>query len=62
MHIEEVLALLGREQIAGSPQELEVLCTRIGDLVGMNGDAWVMANRDRLLSEWETILRMKMIR
>lgn len=62
MRIEEVAALLGRKQIPGSPQELEVLCTRIGDLARTNGDAWVKANRERLLREWETILRMKMIR
>jgi hypothetical protein len=62
MRIEEVAALLGRKQIPGSPQEHEVLCTRIGDLARINGDAWVKANRERLLREWETILRMKMIR
>lgn len=62
MHIEEVAALLGRKQIPGSPQEREVLCTRIADLARNNGVAWVEANRDRLLREWETILRMKTIR
>ena len=62
MRIEEVAALLGRKQIPGSPQELEVLCTRIGDLARINGNAWVEANRDRLLREWETLLRMKIIR
>ncbi len=62
MRIEEVAALLGLKQIPGSPQEREVLCTRIEDLARINGDAWVKANRERLLREWETILRMKMIR
>ncbi len=62
MRIEEGLTLLGRQQIAGSPQELEILCTRIGDLARMNGEAWVTANRERLLREWETIIRMKLIR
>ncbi len=62
MHLEKVLTLLGQKNIAGSGAELEVLCTRIGDLVRMNGEAWVEANRERLLREWETILQMKMIR
>ncbi len=62
MQLEEVLTLLDQKNIAGSPAELEILCTRIGDLVRMNGETWVTANRERLLREWETILRMKMIR
>ena len=62
MHLEKVHTLLGQKNIAGSAAELEVLCTRIGDLVRMNGEAWVEANRERLLREWETILQMKMIR
>ncbi len=62
MQLEKVLALLGKDQIAGSPAELEVLCTRIDDLVRLNGEDWVATNRERLLREWETILRMKLIR
>lgn len=62
MRMETVRDLLGQEHISGSPQELDVLCTRIGDLVRINGETWVSANRDRLLQEWETIVRMKMIR
>jgi hypothetical protein len=62
MRIEEVQALLGRERIDGTAQELEVLCIRMGDLVRLNGEAWVVANRDRLLREWKTILQKQMIR
>ena len=62
MHLEKVHTLLGQKHIAGSPAELEVLCTRIGDLARLNGEAWVTANRERLLREWETILKMNMIR
>ncbi len=62
MRMETVRDLLDQENINGSPQELEVLCTRIGDLVRLNGEAWVRANRERLLREWETIVQMKMIR
>ena len=46
----------------GSPAELDVLCTRIGDLVRLNGEDWVKENRERLLREWDTILAMKLIR
>ncbi len=62
MRLEKVLAILGQEQIDGSPAELDVLCTRIGDLVRLNGEDWVAANRQRLLREWETIVKMKLIR
>jgi hypothetical protein len=54
--------LLDQEHITGSPQDLEVLCTRIGDLVRLNGENWVRTNRERLLREWETIVRMEIIR
>ena len=62
MRMKTVQDLLDQEYISGSPLELEVLCTRIGDLVRLNGEIWVRANRERLLREWETIVRMKMIR
>ncbi|MDJ0804063.1 MAG: hypothetical protein QNI89_19810 [Desulfobacterales bacterium] len=62
MHLEKVLEILEKESVGGSPTELEALCTRIGDLVRMNGEDWVKANRKRLLREWDTILKMKLIR
>ena len=62
MRMKTVRDLLDQEHISGSPQELEVLCTRIGDLVRMNGEAWVRTNRERLLREWETIVQMRIIR
>ncbi len=62
MHLEKVLEILDKETVNGSPAELDVLCTRIGDLVRMNGEEWVKANRERLLREWDTILKMKLIR
>ncbi|MGD9251068.1 MAG: hypothetical protein PVG19_07580 [Desulfobacterales bacterium] len=62
MRMKTVQDLLDQEHITGSPQELEVLCTRIGDLVRLNGENWVRANREPLLREWETIVRMKIIR
>ena len=62
MHLEKVLQILEKESVDGSPSELDVLCTRIGDLVRMNGEDWVKANRERLLREWDTIRKMKLIR
>ena len=62
MHLEKVLEILEKESVGGSPTKLEALCTRIGDLVRMNGEDWVKANRKRLLREWDTILKMKLIR
>jgi hypothetical protein len=62
MRLEKVLEILDREAVDGTPAELDVLCTRIGDLVRMNGEDWVKAERERLLSEWDAILKMKLIR
>ncbi|MGD9097000.1 MAG: hypothetical protein PVF97_02875 [Desulfobacterales bacterium] len=62
MRLEKVLEILDREAVDGTPAELDVLCTRIGDLVRMNGEDWVKAERERLLREWDAILKMKLIR
>ena len=62
MHLEKVLQILEKESVDGPPSELDVLCTRIADLVRMNGEDWVKANRERLLREWDTIIKMKLIR
>ena len=33
------------------------LCTRINELVTLNGEDWVRDNRQKLLSEWVYIVR-----
>jgi len=54
---EKVFYLLGQREIPGSAKELEKLCIRIRELVELNGENWVKANRKKLLSEWEYIIK-----
>ncbi len=56
MKPERVMHLLGTDHITGSQAAREALCTRIGELAAMNGDAWVRRHRLRLLRQWETLL------
>ena len=59
--LEKVCHLLGRREIPGSAKELETLCVRIHELVELNGENWVKANRKKLLSEWEYIVKEKIM-
>ena len=53
----KAIELLGNASIAGSAEQRVKLFTRIGELVAINGEQWVRENRDRLLREWETIVK-----
>ena len=57
MNSEKLYDLLGTRDIPGKPEELEILSTRIKELLEMNGEEWVRDNRHKLLSEWEYALR-----
>ena len=57
LSLEKVFDLLGKNEIAGSEKELEKLCIRIRELVESNGEDWVKANRQKLIFEWEYIVR-----
>jgi hypothetical protein len=50
-------ALLKTPHIAGTPQQLQKLRVRIGELAAINGEAWVRENRQHLLREWEYALQ-----
>jgi len=56
MTLEEVYTLMGTREISGTPQELNILCTRIRELRKMHGEEWVKENRSRLLQEWDRTL------
>ncbi len=62
LSLEKVSDLLGNQQIPGSENELKMLCVRIRELVQMNGEKWVRQNRQKLLDEWNYIIRNKMIK
>jgi hypothetical protein len=56
LSLEKVFSLLGAQHIRGSEKELKMLCTRIGELVELNGEDWVKQSRQSLLDEWEYIV------
>ena len=57
----KVSDLLGTQEIPGSENELTILCARIRELVEMNGEDWVRKNSQKLLDEWDYIVRKKII-
>ena len=61
LSLEKVFDLLGKGDIPGSDAELEKLCIRIRELVESNGEHWVKENRQKLLLEWNYIVRQGFI-
>ena len=61
LSLEKVSDLLGNQEIPGSENELKILCVRIRELVEMNGEDWVRKNSQKLLDEWDYIVRKKII-
>ena len=61
LSLEKVFELLGTDDIPGSEKELGKLCIRIHELVDANGEDWVIKNRQKLLFEWDFIVREKVI-
>ena len=59
--LEIVFKLLGTQNIPGSPKELQILCTRISELVELNGEDWIRQNRQKLIDEWYYIIRQGII-
>ncbi len=58
LSLDKVCDLLGTRNISGSDQELKKFCTRIMELVELNGKDWVVENRQKLLDEWEDIVHL----
>ncbi len=61
LNLKKVYTLLGTRDIPGSEKELEILCSRIMELVNLNGEKWVEENRQKLLDEWTYIVRQAII-
>ena len=57
LSLESVFDLLNTREIPGSAGELKKLCIRIRELVELNGEDWVVENRQKLLDEWSYIVR-----
>jgi hypothetical protein len=61
LNLKKVYMLLGTRDIPGSEKELKILCTRMTELVKLNGEKWVIENRQKLLDEWIYIVRQAFI-
>ena len=61
LNLNKIYTLLGTQDIPGSEKELKMLCTRITELVQLNGENWVEENRQKLLDEWKYIVRQAII-
>jgi len=62
LSLEMVCELLGTAEVPGAEKELDVLRTRIGELLELNGEGWIRENRRMLLDQWRQIVEMKTIR
>ena len=61
LNLKKVYTLLGTRNIPGSEKELKILCNRITELVQLNGERWVVENRQKLLDEWIYIVHQAII-
>jgi hypothetical protein len=52
---------LGTAEIPGNERELDVLCTRLGELLELNGEGWILENRRMLIDQWQRVVEMKTI-
>jgi hypothetical protein len=60
--LEKVRELLGTTAIPGNEKELQVLAVRLGELLELNGEDWIRANRRMLLDQWQRVVELKTIR
>jgi hypothetical protein len=61
LSLDDVCDLLDSREIPGSADELKKFCIRIRELVELNGETWVKANRQNLIHQWEYIIRCGLI-
>jgi hypothetical protein len=60
--LEKVYELLETAEIPGNEIELDVLRTRVGELLELNGEDWIRENRRMLLDQWQQVLEMRTLR
>ena len=61
MRSETIAALLGREDLPGTPEELAILGARLEELIRLNGKQWVVDHRRQLITEWTFIVAQALI-
>ena len=62
LSLEKVCELLGTTEIPGNEKELDVLRSRMGELLELNGEDWIRENRRMLLDQWQRVAEMRTIR
>ncbi len=62
LSLEKVCELLGTAEIPGNEKERQVLVFRMEELLELNGEEWIRANRRMLLDQWQCVVEMKTIR
>lgn len=56
LSFEDVAELLGTRAIPGNEREIAALCTRLGELLELNGESWIREHRDMLLEQWQRVV------
>jgi hypothetical protein len=56
LSLDDVYDLLKTCEIPGSDDQLKKLRIRVRELLELNGRDWVVANRQKLIDEWEYIV------
>jgi len=62
LSLERLCALLETAEIPGNEMEIDVLRTRMGELLELNGSDWIRDNRRMLLDQWRRVVELKTIR
>jgi hypothetical protein len=61
LSLEKVCELLGTTELPGNERELEVLRTRMAELLDLNGEDWIRENRGMLLEQWHRVVELKTV-
>lgn len=62
LSLAKVRELLGTVEIPGTERELDVLRIRLGELLDLNGEDWILQNRRMLIDQWRQVVEMRTIR
>jgi hypothetical protein len=62
LSLKKVCELLETAGIPGNEMEIDVLRTRMGELLELNGEDWIRDNRRMLLDQWRQVVELKTIR
>ncbi|MGD9364597.1 MAG: acylphosphatase [Desulfobacteraceae bacterium] len=53
---EKLKKVLNVSHLDGTPDQIRILAVRVGELINLNGHAWVEAQAPQLLAQWALIL------